>query len=60
MIVRNISQYLVEDDENQTAYLNLPGGSWWYWYGSEFETHAYYLKLLVSHRPQESESPRDW
>ena len=24
MVMRNISQYVVEDDENQTAYLNCP------------------------------------
>jgi len=48
MLVRNIEQYLVEDEENQTAYLNLPNsGYWWYWYGSEWEAHAYYLKLLA-------------
>jgi uncharacterized protein YfaS (alpha-2-macroglobulin family) len=48
MVLRNIKQYVVEDDENQTAYLNLPAGHWWYWYGSEFEAHAYYLKLLAA------------
>ncbi|MHC4453604.1 MAG: alpha-2-macroglobulin family protein, partial [Planctomycetota bacterium] len=47
MVIRNIEQFLVQDDENQTAYLSLPNNSyWWYWYGSEYETHAYYLKLL--------------
>ncbi len=47
MVIRNIEQFLVVDDENQTAYLDLPNsGYWWYWYGSEYETHAYYLKLL--------------
>jgi len=47
MIMRNIEQYLVEDHENQTAYLNLGNqGYWWCWYGSEIEAHAYYLKLL--------------
>jgi len=52
MILRNIEQYLVEDDENQTAYLNLPnGGYWWYWYGSEYEAHGYYLKLLARTDP---------
>ena len=52
MLVRNIEQYLVVDDENQTAYLNLPnGGYWWYWYGSEWEAHAYYLKLLARLAP---------
>ncbi|MBM3334889.1 alpha-2-macroglobulin, partial [Candidatus Sumerlaeota bacterium] len=48
MIIRNIEQVLVRDDENQTAYLNLGNESyWWYWYGSECEAHAYYLKLLA-------------
>lgn len=47
MVIRNIEQFLVEDKENQTAYLNLGNdGYWWYWYGSEYEAHAYYLKLL--------------
>ena len=52
MIMQNIEQYLVEDDENQTAWLNLPGGYWWYWYGSEYEAHAYYLKLLSKTDPK--------
>jgi len=47
MILQNINQYVERDDENQTAWLNLPGGYWWYWYGSEYEAHAYYLKLLA-------------
>jgi hypothetical protein len=47
MIIKNIEQFLVRDAENQTAYLNLGNSNyWWYWYGSEYEAHAYYLKLL--------------
>ena len=53
MVMRNIGQYVEQDNENQTAWLNLPEGSWWYWYGSEYEAEAYYLKLLVPHRSQE-------
>ncbi len=49
MLMRNIEQFLVMDDENQTAWLEMQnGGYWWYWYGSEFEAHAYYLKLLAA------------
>ncbi|MDA1043733.1 MAG: alpha-2-macroglobulin, partial [Verrucomicrobia bacterium] len=52
MVMRNIEQYLVEDEENQTAYLKLPNeGYWWTWYGSEYEAHAYYLKLLARTDP---------
>jgi uncharacterized protein YfaS (alpha-2-macroglobulin family) len=47
MIMKNIQQYLVQDDENQTAFLRLPESEgWWHWYGSEVEANAYYLKLL--------------
>ena len=52
MILRNIGQYVVQDDENQTAWLKLPEGIWWYWYGSEYEADAYYLKLLAATDPQ--------
>ncbi len=48
MILKNIEQFLVQDDENQTAYLKLPeNNSWWSWYGSDIEANAYYLKLLA-------------
>ncbi|MDR3196862.1 MAG: alpha-2-macroglobulin [Planctomycetaceae bacterium] len=59
--VKIIEQYLVQDDENQTAYLNLnnySGWCWWAWHGSEFETQAYYLKLLMRTNPKSSVAPR--
>jgi alpha-2-macroglobulin len=52
MILRNIGQYVQQDDENQTAWLRLPEGFWWYWYGSETEAEAYYLKLLARTDPK--------
>ena len=53
MLMRNIEQFLVVDDENQTAWVEMQNGSyWWYWYGSEFEAHAYYLKLLAATDPK--------
>ncbi len=58
MIMRNIGQYLEQDDENQTAWLRLPGGYWWCWYGSEYEAHAYYLKLLARTDPKGEVAPR--
>jgi len=51
MVKRNIEQFLVKDGENQTCWLNL-GGWWWHWYGSEYEAHAYYLKLLAAVEPE--------
>ncbi|HUY36157.1 MAG TPA: MG2 domain-containing protein [Pirellulales bacterium] len=53
MILRNIAQFLVEDDENQTAYLQLPeNNDGWYWYGSDIEAQSYYLKLLARTDPK--------
>jgi uncharacterized protein YfaS (alpha-2-macroglobulin family) len=52
VVLHNIDQFLAQDDENQTAFLRLPEGSvWWFWYGSEVEANAYYLKLLARTEP---------
>ena len=52
MILRSIEQFLVEDDENQSAHLKLPEGTyWWYWWGSDIEANAWYLKLLSRTEP---------
>jgi len=53
MILENIGQFLVEDPENETAYLRLPENNhWWFWYGSEIEANANYLKLLARTDPK--------
>jgi uncharacterized protein YfaS (alpha-2-macroglobulin family) len=55
MILKNIEQFVVRDGENQTAYLRLPAdNAWWYWYGSEIESDAYYLKLLTRTNPRDA------
>ncbi len=58
MVMRNLSQYVEQDDENQTAWLKLPNNGWWHWYGSEYEAHAYYLKLLAATDPDSEVAPR--
>jgi uncharacterized protein YfaS (alpha-2-macroglobulin family) len=59
MIMENIEQYLVSDDENQTAYLRMPESNhWWYWYGNEIEANAYYLKLLTKTNPRDERASR--
>jgi uncharacterized protein YfaS (alpha-2-macroglobulin family) len=59
MVRRNIEQFLVQDEENETAYLRLPNeGYWWFWYGDEIETHAAYLKLLARVDPQNPTASR--
>lgn len=57
-VIRNIRQFLKTDEENQTAYLELGnGGYWWYWYGSEFEAQAWFLKLLAAAEPESPDTP---
>ena len=59
MLKRNIEQFLVQDDENQSAWLKLPNsGWWWHWYGSEMEAHAFYLKLLCLTEPKGQKASR--
>jgi uncharacterized protein YfaS (alpha-2-macroglobulin family) len=59
VILQNIEQYVVQDEENQTAYLRLPADNqWWNWYGSETEANAYYLKLLALTNPKDLKAPR--
>jgi uncharacterized protein YfaS (alpha-2-macroglobulin family) len=57
MLRRNLEQFLVEDPENETAFLR-DGSAWWYWYGSEIEANAMYLKLLSAVEPQGRVAPR--
>ena len=48
-ILRLLSQYRKVDDENQTVWLDLGRVNGWYfwsWYCGEYETQAYYLRLL--------------
>ena len=59
VVLQNIAQFVVQDDENQTAHLKLPNqGYWWFWYGSESEAHASYLKLLSRTDPKGETAPR--
>lgn len=52
MVRRNIEQFLITDEENDTAYLDAPGSPWWYWYGDVIEGNAYYLKLMAAVDPE--------
>jgi uncharacterized protein YfaS (alpha-2-macroglobulin family) len=58
-ILELFRQYLVIDDENQTAWLKIPNNDcWWFWYGSEIETHAFYLRLLNDAQPDGDIAPK--
>ncbi len=51
MARRNLTQFLKVDDENGTAYLNIPSWCCFFWYGNENETNAAYLTLLLEDEP---------
>ncbi len=53
MVVRNLTQFRMVDDENQTSYLNIPTACRFFWYGSENETNAAYLDLLLDDNPSD-------
>jgi uncharacterized protein YfaS (alpha-2-macroglobulin family) len=56
-VMRMISQFLKRDAENQTAFLDLKNtGFWWFWFGSEVEAHAWYLKLLAAVKPNDNDT----
>ncbi|MFK7818435.1 MAG: alpha-2-macroglobulin family protein, partial [Planctomycetaceae bacterium] len=57
MVLRNLSQFVEKDNENQTAWLKLPRAGWWYWWGNDIEAQAWYLKLLAKTDPKGQLAP---
>ena len=59
MLIRNIEQFLIQDEENETAYLDVGDNAlWWYWYGDEIEANAGYLQLISRVKPQSVQASR--
>ena len=53
-LVRNLRQFLVEDPEDRTARFELGNaGWWWHWYGSDVESQAAGLELLLRAAPDD-------
>jgi hypothetical protein len=53
IIMQNLDQFVIEDSDNQTAYLRMPKEfCWWFWYDRETETQANYLRLLSEIDPK--------
>jgi uncharacterized protein YfaS (alpha-2-macroglobulin family) len=54
LVIKNLDQFVKYDEENQSAFIDLPNQNyWWYWYGNNIEANAYYLKLLSRVNPQD-------
>ena len=51
MLIRNLEQFLKKDEENGTAWLNIPSSCCFFWYGNESETLSAYLLLLLRNDP---------
>ena len=53
-LARNLRQFLVADAETGTAHFELGNaGWWWHWYGSEIESQAAGLELLLRAAPDD-------
>lgn len=56
---RHLAQYVVRDDENETARLRMDNAHyWWRWYGSETEAHAAVLRFFLAENPRDPVIPR--
>jgi uncharacterized protein YfaS (alpha-2-macroglobulin family) len=57
LVLRNAEQFLKEDSENETAYVDTDARAWWYWWNDDVESNAYFLRALVTIRPQDPRAP---
>ena len=59
MCLRNVRQFVHEDAENQSAWLEqADGAAWWHWWGDSIETETAFLRLLVAAEPKSELAPR--
>lgn len=45
-LLKNAEQILVNDDDNETSWLETRKSGWWYWYSNDIETNAMWLRAL--------------
>ncbi len=53
LLLENGLQFLKEDHENETAWVEGDGRQWWYWWNNDVETNATFLRALVTIRPRD-------
>jgi len=58
MLLRNVLQFAVRDDSNETAWIRTPQQGWWFWWNNDIETNAWVLKAMASIDPQNDLAPR--
>ncbi|MFW6189833.1 MAG: MG2 domain-containing protein [Planctomycetota bacterium] len=57
-VLRNIMQYLRQNEETEVAWFRTPRQGWWYWWNNDIETNAWCLRALVRVRPRSPVAPR--
>ena len=57
-VLRNIMQYLEQNDETEIAWFRTPASGWWYWWNNDIETNAWCLRAIVRLEPKSPVAPR--
>lgn len=57
LVLRNAEQFLKEDAENETAWVDTRTEGWWYWWNNDIESNAFFLRALVTIKPDDARAP---
>ncbi len=58
VLLKNAEQILSNDDDNETSWLETRKSGWWYWYNSDIETNAMWLRALDTIADPDKRAPR--
>jgi len=58
IVLRNIMQYLEENEETEIAWFRTPQQGWWYWWNNDIETNAWCLRAIVRIEPKSPVAPK--
>lgn len=58
LVLENVLQFVKEDDENQTAWIDTGTDYWWYWWNNDVETNATFLRALSAISPKDPRGPK--
>ncbi len=57
-LLREAEQFLKEDNENETSWLDTDRNAWWRWWQDDIETNAMYVRALDALRPKDPRASR--
>ncbi len=58
LVLENVMQFVKEDAENETAWIDTGNDYWWYWWNNDVETNATLLRALTAISPKDPRGPR--